>query len=166
MRSQTGLDVMITPFVIVGLVIALAVVGYIAMKVLPAFTGTTNLTNTKVGKSILNIPSVINIMGWGVLVGIGISLILTAWVLNANPIFWGIGVLTLIFGIYFAMVSSNILSEFGSTTIANETSNTLTFYTFISNNLVGFITAIGIVALTLTYILWKRGGVPQDEFQT
>ena len=166
MKGQTGLDVMVTPFVIVGLVIALATVGFIAIKVLPPIMNGLGVQHTKVGQNVLSIPSAINIMGWGVLLGVGISMILGAWVLNANPIFWGIGVLTLIFGIYFAMVSSNMLQTFGTTQIANETSSQLTFVTFISNNLVGFMVAIGIIALTLTYIWWKKGGEPQGEFQS
>ncbi len=157
-KAQTGLDTIIIPFVILGVVIALAAVGLVAIKVLPQIVSLTNQTNEPIGQKVLWIPDIINVIGWGFLLGMGISFIVTAWVLKAHPIFYGVGAVSLILGIYMAMVVSNALEYIGETPLINETNGTLTFTTFVQNNIVGIITAVGLIALTLAYITFKKNG--------
>ena len=157
-KAQTGLDTITIPFIILGVVIALAAIGLVAIKVLPEIVTLTNQTNEDIGQRVLWIPSIINTIGWGFLLGMGISFIVTAWVLKAHPIFYGIGALSLILGVYMAMVVSNVFEYLGSTPIVNETSNTLTFVGFVSHNIVGIITSVGLIALTLAYITFKKQG--------
>ena len=157
-KAQTGLDTIIIPFIILGVVIALAAIGLVAIKVLPEIVTLTNQTNEDIGQKVLWIPSIINVIGWGFLLGMGISFIVTAWVLKAHPIFYGIGAISLILGVYMAMVVSNAFEYLGETPLVNETNTTLTFVTFVSNNIVGIITTVGLVALTLAYITFKKQG--------
>ena len=158
MKSQMGIDIIYIPIIFVFIAILFIAGAYVAINAFPTMIEAGNVSGTKVANNVLNLPASLNVMAWSIFLALGFTLIITAWRLNAHPIFWGIGALSLIVGIYIAVVLKHSTQSLLNTTLGNQTQSTMTASFFAINNLPIWIGALGVLALTLTYIAWRHYG--------
>ncbi len=155
MKGQV-LDILFLPAILFAIALIILLLATIVFQMYPPLLEKTNLTNTQIGKNLMETPNTLNYIVWGSIIALVISVIFSAYFIRTNPIFFGVSIFLLIFAVYFTMAYSNVFeSIYNSNGLIANTIDQMSALSWLKDNFVYFIAGLGFIGITLTYIVWR-----------
>jgi len=165
-RAQI-MDIIFLPVVLMSLAIAFLFIILIANSILPPMLAAGNQTTTDFGKNIMAIPSIEDMMAFGLVIAVILVYLITAVVIKIHPITAGIGMVLLIFAIYIAGIANNVVQTIFmvNNTYVNQTVATSPGLVLMSNNIVTIVLCVGVMCILLAYLAFRnKGAMNPNEF--
>jgi hypothetical protein len=164
-RAQI-MDIIFLPVVLMSLAIAFLFIILIANAILPPLLNFGNLTTTDFGKNIMAIPSIEDMMAFGLTIAVILVYLITAVVLRVHPVTAGIGMVLLIFAVYLAGIANNVVQSvfLVNNTYINQTVTSAPGLVLVSNNIVTIVLCVGVMCILLAYLAFRNKGMNPNEF--
>jgi hypothetical protein len=160
------MDIIFLPVVLMSLAIAFLFIILIANAILPPLLNFGNLTTTDFGKNIMAIPSIEDMMAFGLTIAVILVYLITAVVLRVHPVTAGIGMVLLIFAVYLAGIANNVVQSvfLVNNTYINQTVTSAPGLVLVSNNIVTIVLCVGVMCILLAYLAFRNKGMNPNEF--
>lgn len=92
-------------------------------------------------------------------IGLGIALFISAFFLNAHPVFYFFSLFILALVVFVAAIMGNTYESISSSSALSNASSQFTFIPFVMNNFVSFIVGLGFLLLIGLYAKSRAGDV-------
>lgn len=154
-------DVIFIAVIVAILAIFILVVAYITPEISDKLRG-TDINNSAAARSALNysdtFASRLNNVFLIVFVGLLMGMLVSAFLIEAHPIFIPIFIIFLGFAVFAGVIMSNVYETFSENSELAATAAQNTYVTAILNNYVLIIIVIGVLSMILTFGKSRMGG--------
>jgi hypothetical protein len=156
-------DIILIATLLLAIGLALFIIGFISNKTITVLANTPAVNDTQNVKDALLVYNTkifpgLDYIFLAVFIGLVISLMASAWFIDAHPIFMAVFIVIIVFGVMMATVLSNTWEIVTSNTVFETNLASYPISNYIILNLPYFLAVIGALGLVVTF------GKPRNTF--